>query len=188
VGIVSGIVAGLIGLGPAQRDIQAKDVRHTRVTVRVLGLAQIGMTHPGRRLDIAHVFGHAGVGLRHAVERHRIAGLLEATQPCAGRNGIHQLVEQMHHLRAVSLQLLDDLFTCQQARTHGFKILDLGNALVELLDLALQVAVSFGLVVDALIHPERPDEQHQHGRHEGCGQLQEELAFTLLAALGTPRK
>jgi hypothetical protein len=42
--------------------------------------------------------------------------------------------------------------------------------------------------VDALIHPEDPQQQHTQPHHEGGGELHVELAFALLAPLGAPRK
>ena len=60
-----------------------------------------------------------------AFERQLVAVLLDRGQAHAVGNGAHQFVEQVHHLRAAGLQLLDHLLAREQ----------LGLLLVELLDL-----------------------------------------------------
>jgi hypothetical protein len=50
-------------------------------------------------------------------------------------------VEQVHHLRAVGLQFLDDLLARQQARLLLVELVDLLDLLLDLGDLALQIAL-----------------------------------------------
>jgi hypothetical protein len=50
-------------------------------------------------------------------------------------------VEQVHHLRAVGLQLLDDLLARQQTRLLLVELVDLLDLRLDLGDLALQIAL-----------------------------------------------
>ena len=67
---------------------------------------QLGVLKPGRGVEVLHVGRDAAVGLGGAVEGDVVAALLDRGQEHAVRQGIDQLVEEMHGGRAALLRLV----------------------------------------------------------------------------------
>src|SRR5690606_27123068 len=100
----------------------------------------------------------------------------------------HQRVEQVDHLRAVGLQLLDHLLARKQAVLLGVQLGDLFVLLLDLLDLGLQEAVAVLLTTDLAVVVEPHQQREQNATEGGHPQHGLELALALLAALGAPRQ
>jgi hypothetical protein len=123
---------------------------------------QISTTQLDRILKGAHIGRDARTRLGYAFEGQLVASLLERGQARTIRDGLCHLVKQMHHLRSVRLQVLDDFLACEQLRAHPFEVLDRLDLLVQQLDLLGQVLVAIALVVDALAHPPGSAEEDEH--------------------------
>src|SRR5690606_10352050 len=149
---------------------------------------QVGLGHPAGTFEVAHVGADAGVGLRAALEGERLADLLDRGQHHAIGDGSHQRVEQVDHLRAVGLQLLDHFLARQQAGLLAIELFDLGDAGLDLLDLVLQVGVAGVLAVDLGVVVAVDQEPQQQAGQRGDAQHDAEFLLALLAALGAPRE
>jgi hypothetical protein len=154
--------------------------------LRVFRLLEIGMAEPRRDVDVVQIGRHALVRLGSAVERDEVADLLHRGEARAIGNRFHEFVEQVHHLRAVGLQLLDDVLARDQVGARLVEFLDFLDLLVERRDLALEVVVAALLVVDDVLHPHHRDEEDEQRADGGRQQHHVELAFALLAPVGAP--
>jgi hypothetical protein len=75
----------------------------------------------------------------------------------AVRHDFDQFVEQVHHLRTRTLQLLDDLHARNELLLLRLEIVDLLNLLVQQFDLTLEALVALFLAVD------HDAQHHVHG-------------------------
>src|SRR5690606_37565042 len=96
--------------------------------------------------------------------------------------------EQVHHLRAVGLQLLDDFLARHQLGLLLVERLDLLDLAVDLGDLAAQVLVAGGLAGDAAAVEAVDQERQQHAGRDGQAQHADEFLLSGLAALFAPRE
>src|SRR5690606_1523372 len=143
---------------------------------------------PAGGLEVAHVVGDARVGLRGALQGQDVAFLLERGQDHAVGDGAHQRIEQVDHLRAVGLQLLDHGLAVQQPL---LLLVELGDFLVLLLDLAdlgAQEVVALVLAADFHVVVEPHQDRQQDAAQGGGAEHGLELARAMLAALGAPRQ
>src|SRR4051812_5305150 len=173
---------------PLQRKEHGELGHLALVERRGFHLYQLGSTEPLRRLDVAHQRRDARVRLREAENLHPGAGLLDRFEGHALRRLLHELVEQVHRLRAVGLQRLDDLLPREKCLDLVAQLVDLGDFLVELADLALEERVAPLLHADALgvVAVHEPDDQYAHdGRAAGHD---EEVLLRALAPLGAVRQ
>ena len=142
-----------------------------------------GIRQPLGRVDVAHVRGDARARLRQALELELAVGLLERGQVDAVGNRAHQLVEHVHDLGTAALELLDDLDARAQPLLLLLEREDLGDLLVELRDLVVQVLVALVLVVDRRAHLQVHEERDRTGGDQRAERADAEF-LALALALG----
>src|SRR5690606_18086409 len=101
-------------------------------------------------------------------------------------DGAHQRIEQVHHLRAVGLQLLDHFLAGQQAGLLLVELVDLLDLFVDLGDARLQELVAFALAVDLPVVPGDDEQREQHGTGDGEPQPGHCFLLALAPPLGAP--
>src|SRR5690606_30301643 len=136
----------------------------------------------------ARVGADPWVGLRAPLERELVPALLGGGQDHAVGDGAHQRIEQVDHLRAIGLQLLDHVLAGQQAGLLAVEFVDFGDPRLDLADLLLEVRVAAVLAVDLRVVvavDQEPEDQAGQRRHAEHGV---ELLLALLAPFGAPRE
>src|SRR3989442_10446711 len=177
-----------LGRGALEREVQVEARAAPLAHVVALALDQLGQLQRGRSLDIAHESRDARVRLR-------VAQQLDAQAPLPDRPKVHalgplphQLIEQVHGLRAVRLQRLDHLLAREQRLDLVLQLVDFGDLLVELGDLALQEFVAVGLDLDLGGVKAVHRDHDQDARQRGAAGEDEEMLPRALAALFAVRE
>src|SRR6185503_4658958 len=173
----------LVGLRALERHEHVEFGDTALLDHRRLHLDQLGRSEPGRGLDVAHQRRHARVGLRIAGQVDAQAFLRHRLQVHALGHLLHQLVHQVHGLRAVGLQRLDDLLAREQRLDLVLQLVDLRDLLVELGDLGLEELVATLLVADLLGVVAVHQADHQQAQHGGAAGDDEEMLARALAPL-----
>src|SRR5687768_11323706 len=142
---------------------------------RRLHLNQQRLVEPGRSFDVAHQRGDARVGLRVADDVHLLRSLAHRLQVNPLGHLAHHLLEQVHRLRAVGLQRFDDLLAREQRLDLVAQLVDLGDVLVELLDLGGEERVAVVLRRDlplvVLVHEEGERDADDRGAARDGGKV-----------------
>src|SRR5690606_8135576 len=167
-------------------DGQGELVRQPLLEALGLDDRQLRAGHPARALEVAHVGADAGVGLGTPVERQGLTVLVERGQHHAIRDGAHQQVEQVHHLRTVGLQLLDHFLAGQQAGLLLVECVDFLDLFVDLGDPRLEEVVALTLAIDLVVVPGNDQERDQRRAEHREAQRGHGFLLALAAPLGAP--
>jgi hypothetical protein len=124
----------------------------------------------------------------HALQLELLAGFLDLREEDAFRHRLHQLVEQMHDLRALALQFLDDFHARHEPLLAVFQILNVGDLRIELENLFLQKSVLLVLpLYPAAVENFSEADQNDAG-NGGTAQGDHEFATSNLTFLFAPGK
>src|SRR5262245_21136115 len=148
---------------------------------RGLDLDQARILQLRRGLEVAHERRHPRLRLGEAGNDDAAVGLPDALEVDAVRQLPHQLIEQVHRLGAVALERFHHALAREQRRGLLLELLDLGDLLVELDDLLLQVLVAAELHLVLLVQIGVDDEPDTEPDDDNAAEQEEELLLLLLA-------
>src|SRR5882672_458143 len=137
-----------LGLGARDVDVHEELVDALAALLCGLDLDQSWAFQVGRGLQVAHQRGHPCLRLGKSADRDPGAGLFDALQVYPVGQLPYQLVKQVDHFGAGTLQGFHHPLAREQRSSLVFQLLDLGDLLIEFFNLAQEVFVATHLIVE----------------------------------------